>query len=304
MSYNLREYREYRLGQRGKQISDFTITEGAFSINAIGNGYEDFSQDISEIFSWIGNNFENNELLRPENPIVGQTWYNSANRTLNVYDTKGEWNTITTSLSDNNSIDEDITPIEDSTYDIGNDSFRFKEGYVYNIFADTINYANTNSGVQNIFIDENTNTSLKKKTNLYPSIVGNNSLMEDIDSIIDLSQSNTAAPWTTTTNIVDDAPNNNVTVDLTERDHLVFINNANNVTFVNVSILSSIDSQLTIFNNGINSLSVIFRREVNVNYVYGNLTTFTVPPQSSTKITTFKTNTPEVIDLIAGSTYV
>lgn len=309
MTFNIREYGEFRRGEGGKTFNDYTLSEGAFSINIIGDGYEDFSQELSENFLWTGSNFSNNNNYTPDYPIIGQLWHDSRNRTLNVYDSDCTWTEVSTALPSGVGISEDITPSSDSQFVIGDINHRFKYGHVSEVYVDKIIYANTNgtgSG-QNITIDKDGNSSLSRASNLYPSVGGNSSLMEDLDEILAIANSSTAPPWRTNVTLFDSGTTNNVTVNVgTNRVHEMAIISAANVGYAYVEMGRNVDSICTLVNSTPNPIRVYLRAtDTNLNFIHGHNYSqtheFVIQPQRTGKITTFKTNHTEIMDVIIDS---
>jgi hypothetical protein len=65
-------------------LPDSTINDTTTSVNLVGRAVSNYGQPIADDLVWLLENFAGPNT--PSNPITGQTWFNTANATLNVYD--------------------------------------------------------------------------------------------------------------------------------------------------------------------------------------------------------------------------
>lgn len=252
MSYRIRNYGQYRRGELGTEINDFTTTEELFSVNVVGDGYENFSQDIAEAFFWTSTNFVNDSSTEPRSPLVGQIWYDKPNRKLYVYSEEGVWDEVITKISSDGGLEENITSGDNKEYSLGSPSKYFNQGYIDNIYANEIIYENVNSSSnKNITITSEDNSLVPKKSNKYTStdrLGVDETLADSLDDLITSSADVSRDVWKTKTEFITVTSGSNITRDLIEREHLIIILNSDstggNITY---NVRDGVDSQLTVY---------------------------------------------------------
>jgi hypothetical protein len=74
-------------------VADGSISTTAASIKFPGRGFVNYGAPVNENMLWIMQNFAAN--TAPDNPVNGQTWYDTANQVLKVYDsTSSSWTSV------------------------------------------------------------------------------------------------------------------------------------------------------------------------------------------------------------------
>ena len=80
MSTNINNYD----GTLLTSVADGSISTSAASIQFPGRGYVPYGAAINQNMLWVMQNFAAS--TAPSNPIKGQTWYDTVNKILKVYD--------------------------------------------------------------------------------------------------------------------------------------------------------------------------------------------------------------------------
>lgn len=92
MSYVINNTR----GQVVAVVPDGTVNTTATPINFVGRGVTSYGTYENDNYLWILENFANSSA--PPNAVLGQLWYNTANNTLNVYNSANSWVAISGSI--------------------------------------------------------------------------------------------------------------------------------------------------------------------------------------------------------------
>ncbi len=285
MTFSIRQYNEFRDGKSGSEMQDFTLNEGSFSIPILGNGYEDFAKTLSENAIWISSNFYNS--TSPDNPIVGQTWFDSVNNVVMVYNTDNIWQPLTTGILNTEAVDTPVYPDFGISSDVGTDLLRYNNLYTGGLYTETFNYENAYGSVKDIVIDFNSNSSLVYSDNLYEesgAIPANTTLMKDLDDLVDGTNVNQDTPWTTT--VINDSLLNRTTyeeADLVKNTTLIYnltdVNTDVNITKVTFDFRERTiegDTQLMVIlqDAALYGMSIVLPPLYNYNYINGNVNRF------------------------------
>ena len=73
-------------------VPDGTVNTSAAPVVFVGRGVTSYGTYENDNYLWLLENFANP--TPPPNAVLGQLWYNSANDTLNVYDSGNSWVTV------------------------------------------------------------------------------------------------------------------------------------------------------------------------------------------------------------------
>jgi len=68
-------------------VADGVLDTGSASIKFPGDGYLNYGQPVNENMLWIMQNFA--RATQPDNPVTGQTWYDTGNSILKIYNGSG-----------------------------------------------------------------------------------------------------------------------------------------------------------------------------------------------------------------------